>query len=441
MKLQVKKFAESIPDKRLSEMFVRCFYSTLDTTTERMEDGSTYVFTGDIPAMWLRDSSVQVTGYLEYADTDPEVAAMIKGLLCRQFRCIEIDPYANAFNRTPNGNGHAEEDITDFVSPWVWERKYEIDSLCYPLWLTQKYYEKTQDAGVFDDAFVRVAAIIMDMFEREQYHAEKSDYIHSRPAFPQFPTLTNGGKGNPVGYTGMTWSGYRPSDDVCTYNYLIPSNMFAVVVLKFLAEVFTNHVHQPSLKTKALLLARQIEEGIQKYGVVEHPQYGKIYAFEADGLGSTLLMDDANVPSLLSLPYLGYCSAEDPIYKNTRRFILSRDNPFFYEGKCAKGVGSPHTPDRHVWHIGLAIQLLTSTDRSEKQRLFETLLTTDADTGVMHESFDADNPFRFTREWFAWANTLFALAVKKTDLTGENYEKISGTDACPHNDALHAERV
>jgi meiotically up-regulated gene 157 (Mug157) protein len=217
--------------------------------------------------------------------------------------------------------------------------------------------------------------------------------------------------GMPVQYTGMTWSGFRPSDDACTFGYLIPSNMFAAVALGHVAEIAERVLKDVYLAKDALALKEEIEYGIETYGTVLHPKYGKIYAYETDGFGNHNLMDDANVPSLLSIPYIGYKPKDDEVVRNTRRFVLSRDNPYFYEGRAARGIGSPHTPDRYVWHIALAMQALTSEDPDEARTLIETCVNTDADTGYMHEGFHVDDPGRFTRSWFAWANSLFAECV------------------------------
>ena len=206
----------------------------------------------------------------------------------------------------------------------------------------------------------------------------------------------------------MTWCGFRPSDDACTYGYLVPANMFAVVALGYAAEMVETVLTDAALAEECRVLAAEIREGIEKYAVINHPHFGKIYAYEVDGLGNYLLMDDANVPSLLEAPYLGYCDFEDEVYQNTRQFILSRNNPFYYEGSVAKGIGSPHTPDHYVWHISLAIQGMTSIDQAEKDELLATFLRTDGDTGFMHEGFNASKPEEFTREWFAWSNTMFS---------------------------------
>ncbi len=417
MRDRVAAYADTIADERIRKMYLTCFYSSLDTAAEVLDDGTTFMLTGDIPAMWLRDSSVQVMGYLPHARADEGVARLIRGLLKRQFAYIAMDPYANAFNKEPNNHGH-KDDVTDFDSPYIWERKYEIDSLCYPLWLAQKYARTTNDYSVFDKEFAVAYGRILDTFVTEQHHDTQSSYVHSRPKYPQFPSLENGGKGKPVGYTGLTWNGYRPSDDVCTYGYLIPSNMFAVVVLEWIlanAER-TGTQHETA---RAAKLVSDIREGLSKYATVTHPVYGKVYAYEVDGLGGVNMMDDANVPSLLSLPYLGWCAADDPVYKNTRRFLLSEENPYYYRGTAGEGIGSPHTPEGYIWHIGVIMQLLTSTDATERKRCFEILLNTDAGCGVMHEGFDCNVPARFTREWFCWANTLFAMAVEHLHDKGE----------------------
>ncbi|WP_373229787.1 glycoside hydrolase family 125 protein [Cohnella sp.] len=404
----VLKIAESklSHDPKLLYMFKQCFPNTLETTTKVSDDGTSFVFTGDIPAMWLRDSSAQVRHYLPFAAQDHELQQIIKGLIKRQLQYIAVDPYANAFNEEPN-NQRYSEDITEH-NPWVWERKYELDSLCYPLQLSYLYWQSTGDASLFDDRFKEIVYLIIRLWTTEQRHLEQSPYRFTRLNGPATETLQNYGMGMPVNYTGMTWSGFRPSDDACTFGYLIPSNMFAVVVLRYIQEIASEVYQDEALEKRAAVLEAEINYGIQTYGIVQHPVFGKIYAYETDGYGNYNLMDDANVPSLLSIPYLGYASKEDPIYCNTRRFILSAENPYYYAGEHAQGIGSPHTPKRYIWPISLAMQGLTSNDPEEIQSLVKVLTATDAQTGFMHEGFHADDPKQFTREWFAWANSLFA---------------------------------
>ena len=392
---------------KLQKLYRNCYPNTLETTAQLLPDGSTFLYTGDIPAMWLRDSTAQVTQYLPLTKDDPEVRSLIAGLLKRQLFYIRTDPYANSFNLEPVGHHYTQDKPA--AGPWVWERKYEVDSLCYPFRLAYLYVQASGDTAFLNDDFFAAAETVVDLWIREQHHAQESDYWFYRPDTRWIDTLHNGGHGYPVNYTGMTWSGFRPSDDSCTFGYPIASNMFAVVTLRQLVSIYAlagreNDPYVEKMKT----LCEEIEHGISMYGVVLHPKYGKIYACETDGFGNHILADDANVPSLLSAPYLGFCTPDDPVYQNTRRFILSRDNPFYYEGTAAKGVGSPHTPDGYIWHIALSMQGLTSTDADEIRSLIDTLAATDADTGYMHEGFDANDPKTFTRPWFAWSNSLFA---------------------------------
>lgn len=401
---------------KLQSMFKNCFENTLVTTTELTGDGDTFVFTGDIPAMWLRDSSAQVRHYIPFAGQDEALAEIISGLIKRQIKYINIDPYANAFNREANGKCY-RLDITE-RSRWVWERKYELDSLCYPMQLAYLYWKAAGRVDIFDDAFRKAMETIVDLWTVEQRHPEKSRYRFQRNSSLVSETLSNGGLGGETGYTGMTWSGFRPSDDACRYGYLIPANMFAVIVLGYMGQIAAEVYEDKRLEHKAASLKEEIDGGIQTYGVYRHPVYGRIYAYETDGLGNYNLMDDANVPSLLSIPYLGYRDENDPIYINTRRFILSEDNPYYYRGIFADGIGSPHTPKGYIWHMALCMQALTSKDRDEIEKILGQLESTDNDTGFMHEGFNPDKPAEFTRPWFAWANSLFAELICK----------ISGTD-------------
>ncbi len=386
----------------LPKLFAATLLNTYQTTLRPQPDGSVFVITGDIPAMWLRDSAAQVRPYLHFAKSEPAFSALIAGVIKRQVQCVLIDPYANAFNEQPNGQCH-NKDNTD-MGDWIWERKYELDSLCAPLKLASDLWRATGLKTQFDAQFERAARLIVSTIATEQHHAS-SPYAFERLQGPPSDTLNHAGRGNPVAYTGMSWSGFRPSDDACMYNYLVPSNMMAVVALECLA---TLPLHDETLKVNAKNLALEIRAGIEKHGKVKHSVYGEIYAYEVDGLGNCNMMDDANVPSLLAIPYMGYCTANDPVYQATRAFILSHHNPYYYNGSAAKGIGSPHTPQKYIWPISLCMQGLTSTSRQEQREVLETLMRTDAATGLMHESFHKDDPAQFTRPWFAWANSLFA---------------------------------
>ncbi|MPQ44495.1 glycoside hydrolase family 125 protein [Clostridium tarantellae] len=412
-----EELSEKIENEKLKTMFYNCFINTVETTVE-VSENDTFVITGDIPAMWLRDSTSQVEHYLPFVKKYPQLKDMFIGLIKRHVQCIFIDPYANAFNKEANGEKW-DNDITK-DSPWVWERKYEIDSLCNPIRLIYKYWKESGDDTFFDEDIKKVFNIIIDLWTREKYHREKSDYSFIRLNCTPQDTLSHEGLGAPVAYTGMTWSGFRPSDDACKYGYLIPANMFAVVALKQIEEISEVIYKEEALRDKAILLRKEIEEAIETYGKVKKEGFGMVYAYETDGLGNYNFMDDANVPSLLSIPYIGFKDIDDEIYKNTRKFILSKNNPYYYEGKFAKGIGSQHTPENYIWPIALSMQGLTTNNEEEIQELVKVLINTDGGTNFMHEGFHCDEPTKFTRDWFAWANSLFADFIYKKVICKDN---------------------
>lgn len=391
-------------------VFERCYTDTLDRTISQLEDGTTFVLTGDIPAMWLRDSTAQVKPYLALAGKDETLRQMIVGLVERQMAFILMDPYANAFNQAANGHGH-QTDHTQ-MGPWIWERKYEVDSLCYPLQLAYLLWKATGETSHFNQTFFGAAEKIVQLWKLEQHH-ENSPYSFERDTDRLEDTLTHQGEGAPCTYTGMTWSGFRPSDDACIYPYLIPSNMFAVVVLGYLGEIAEQFASEEfsDLAERARQLAQEIDQGIRTFGLTKNQAGETIFAYEVDGLGNQSIMDDPNVPSLLAAPYLGYCQKDDPIYLATRRTILSQENPYYYEGDYAAGLGSSHTFYRYIWPIALAIQGLTTDDKEEKARLLDTMVACDGGTGLMHESFHVDDPTLYSREWFSWANMMFCELV------------------------------
>ncbi|MEK5440320.1 MULTISPECIES: glycoside hydrolase family 125 protein [unclassified Fredinandcohnia] len=402
-------------DEKLQHMFEQCFINTYTTTLKKKEDGKTFVITGDIPAMWLRDSAAQVRPYLLAAEEDEEMADLLEGVIRQQFAFILHDPYANAFNESANGKGH-QSDLTD-MTPHIWERKYEVDSLCYPVQLAYLFWKSTGRTTFIKETFQQVIETIIHVWKTEQDHENLSPYQFEREDVRQSDTLTRDGKGGRVVTTGMTWSAFRPSDDACTYGYLVPANMFAVVVLGYAAEICDEVLNNDVLKEECVELRDEIQKGIEGYAKLDHPVHGEMYVYETDGEGRCNLMDDANVPSLLSAPYLGYLPYNDTTYLNTRQFLLSRDNPYYYEGKYANGIGSPHTPDHYIWHIALAIQGMTTTSEEEKQQILTYFKNTDGGTNYMHEGFNADCPEEFTRDWFAWANTMFSEFV--LSLTGK----------------------
>lgn len=402
-------------------MFEASMRDNLAGVLERQPDGTVFVLTGDIPAMWLRDSAAQVRPYLVLCLRDPALTDLLIGVLHRQLAYLVSDPYANAFKRVQDTSPH-RSDLTFAAGEWdanVWERKYEIDSLCFPLDLAHRLWRLTGRTDVIDDRYRAAVAVTLELWRTEQHH-DGSPYRFVRPGDDSTQTLSRDGRGEPVGDTGLTWSGFRPSDDACTWNFNVPGNMFAVGVLDQVVEIaavaFGDDEGWADLGSQARALRDEIAAGIERHATVDHPQHGPVYAYEVDGLGHQQLMDDANMPSLLSAPLHGCLAREDPRYLATRSFVLSEENPYFYRGTAAAGIGSPHSPPDHIWPIALAVQGLTATDRSEKLAVLRTLCATTGGTQQMHEGFHCDDPTRFTRPWFSWANAMFCELV--LDLAG-----------------------
>ena len=411
---QVKKLLKHSP--YLAWMFENCFPNTLDTTVHYTEDSDgtpdTFVYTGDIHAMWGRDSGAQVWPYLQFANKDKNLKKMIKGVILRQFHNISFDPYANAFNRYPDPNGGWMKDDCG-MKPELHERKYEIDSLCYPLRLAYQYWKVTGDASIFDDLWIDVCQKVLKTFKEQQRKNGRGPYKFLRVTDRQLDTVNNGGWGAPVKPVGLIASVFRPSDDATTLLFLVPSNFMAVTTLKKMADVLTTVNHQPALAKECNDLANEVHNALMKYAIYNHPKYGKIYAYEVDGFGNQLLMDDANVPSLLAMPYLGDVSLDDPIYQNTRRFVWSDDNHYFFIGTAGEGIGGPHIGYDMAWPMSIMMKAFTSTDDKEIKDCIQMLMDTDADTGMIHESFNVNNASDYTRPWFAWQNTLFGELILK----------------------------
>ena len=377
------------------------------TFEESEERADTFVVTGDIEAMWLRDSTAQVWCYLGMAAEDTQIRRVIGGVINRQTDCILIDPYANAFNRESTG-GQWQSDHTRML-PEVYERKWEVDSLCYPIRLAHGYWRTTGDTGLFDGRWLAAMRTIVRTFrEQQRKGGDHGPYQFQRTAREAMDSLPIRGLGNPVAPVGMICSAFRPSDDATIFPFLVPSNLFAVASLRHLAEILDATDVAPDLAAECVRLSAEIERAVVQHGIHEHPKYGPIYAYEVDGYGGRVFMDDANVPSLLSLPYLGCCAPDDPIYLATRRFALSEDNPWFFKGRAGEGIGSPHTGLGRVWPISITMRALTSTDDDEILACLRLLDWSTAGTGYMHEGFNLENAADFSREWFAWANSLFA---------------------------------
>lgn len=412
---QIKRVKSLLKNRKLAWMFENCFPNTIDTTVHFRKDADgrneTFVYTGDIHAMWLRDSGAQVWPYVQLCNDDKELKAMVEGVIRQQFKLINIDPYANAFNDGPTG-GEWMSDFTD-MNPNVHERKWEIDSLCYPIRLAYEYWKVTGDASIFDDVWLKTITNVLDTFTAQQRKNGTGPYKFRRKTDRALDTLSNGGLGAPVKPVGLIASCFRPSDDATTFQFLVPSNFFAVSALRKASEILTSVNGRKDLSERCDALAAEVQGALDKYAVYEHPEFGRIYAFEVDGFGNYHLMDDSNAPSLLSLPYLSDVSVSDPVYQNTRRYVWSENNPYFFRGTAGEGIGGPHVGYDMIWPMSVMMKAFTSTDDEEIASCIRSLLVTDNETGFIHESFHKNDPSNFTRPWFAWQNTLFGELILK----------------------------
>ncbi|HCE43630.1 MAG TPA: metal-independent alpha-mannosidase [Lentisphaeria bacterium] len=405
----IVEIKSAIADKELAWMFENCFPNTLDTTVHYYEKKGkpyTYVITGDIDAMWLRDSTAQVWPYLPFASKDEKLKKLLKGVVNKQAEFVLLDPYANAFYDDPKKKSHWSGDLTE-MKPGVHERKWELDSLCYVIRLAHGYWKTTGDKTIFDSRWRKAMKLVVKTFKEQQRKDSKGPYKFERNGVNPTDTQCGRGYGNPTRKVGLIHSMFRPSDDGTIYPFLISSNMFAVVSLRQLKDIFSTVLKDNKFSAECDKLAKEVDLAVKKYAIGTHPACGKIYALEVDGFGNSLFMDDANVPNLLSIPHLGYCNLSDPLYRNTRNFSLSKHNPWFNQGLYAKGIGGPHVGEKKIWPLGLVMQALTSTDKKEILYCLKTLKNTHAGTGFIHESFHVDNPEDFSRKWFAWANTIF----------------------------------
>ncbi len=419
----VEKLIAEIKSKtgnnELAWLFENCFPNTLDTTVDfEIINGKpdTFVITGDIDAMWLRDSSAQVWPYLPLMKQDKNLQELVKGVINRQVKCILKDPYANAFYKDETKISEWKDDKTE-MKPGIHERKWEIDSLCYPIRLSYGYWKETGDTSPFDKDWKEAMKLIVKTFKEQQRLENKGPYKFERTTSWATDGVPLGGYGYPTKKTGLIHAMFRPSDDATVYPFNIPGNIFAAIALSYLINEMGTELNLPSsLKKDALEIANAVVGAVKEYGKIADEKLGVIYAYEINGFGSYNLMDDANIPSLLSLPYLDLATEENEvnrIMQNTRQFVLSDSNPFFFKGKAAEGVGGPHVGMDYIWPLSIIMRGLTSTDDKEIKKCLEMLQKTHAGTGFMHESFHKDDAAKFTRKWFAWANTLFGELVWK----------------------------
>eukprot|EP01037_Dinobryon_pediforme_P003746 gene3746-3792_t len=411
----IRTVKAGIKDPELAWLFENCYPNTLDTTVNySVKDGraDTFVITGDINAMWMRDSSAQVWPYLPLITKDTELRNVIKGVINRQAACVLIDPYANAYNAGPTGSEWDSDRTT--MKPELHERKWEVDSLCYPVRLAYNYWKTSGDSSFFDEQWQQAGKMIVATFKEQQRKGGQGPYHFQRKTEVASDTAPNGGYGNPIKPVGLICSIFRPSDDATIYPFLVPSNYFAVASLHQMAEMYQVIGKDQATSAACKSLAAEVLAALDKHATAQHPIHGRVLAYEVDGYGNQLFMDDANVPSLLALPYLGALPVNNPLYQNTRRLVLSDSNPYYFKGKVAEGIGGPHVGLNYIWPMSIIMRALTSTDKTEIVQCIKWLKSTHANTGFMHESFNKDNANDFTRKWFAWANTLFGELIIKT---------------------------
>ncbi|EAR96469.3 meiotically up-regulated protein (macronuclear) [Tetrahymena thermophila SB210] len=424
----IREVKEQLADPVLALMFEQDFPNTLDTTVYYFGKNETtgrpdaFIITGDIQAMWQRDSTNQVLPYLPYVNEDQKLKDLIIGVINRQIHNVLIDPYANAFNFKEQVSPFTTDNTTKLLpnntrvqamNPYIWERKYEIDSLAAVLKLQVEFYEQSEgdDSFMHEDYFRSLEIIYQTLVEnqlgtKQEDQVKRIPYTFQREARNPTDTLSHGRQNLCTGQGGMIKSAFRPSDDACTFAYFVPGNAMLVTYLQKTADII--QTKNPDLSQKLSQLAFQIKQSIYSKAITKDINGNSVFAYETDGFGNHFKMDDANIPSLLSLPYLKFIDQDDPLYQNTRNMVLdSNQNPYYFSGKDGHGIGGPHVGDEYVWPMAIITRAITSNNDQEILECLEILKTTTAGTYFIHESFLARDSNNFTREWFAWANTYF----------------------------------
>lgn len=444
----IEDMKSRITDLDLARLFENCFPNTLDTTIRWHHPGAdpqTFIVTGDINAEWLRDSQKQISPYLSLAKHDPKIKQLFKGAINTQIDYVIAHPYCNAFH-PPSQSGISFElnNQADVVYPrvnlhTVFECKYEIDSLASFLALSNDYYAATGDSSFLTSSwFKALTRLLRTLSEQavstydEEGHKQNNYYIFKRKSDTGTETLNLQGHGNPVNRnTSLIRSAFRPSDDSTIYQFFIPGNAFMATELKKTAQMLKDKQSKQNIAEKIAELAADITQGIYSHGVYDHPVFGKVFAYEVDGFGSVSIMDDANTPSLLSLPDMGFVEKDDPIYLNTRKMVLSKNgNPYYLTGEFFEGIGGPHIGTRFAWPMSHLVAIRTSTSDKEIAKSLEIIKKSTADLGLMHESVNVDLPHSYTRSWFAWCNSEFAKTMLY--LAEHKPHLIFGPDAEPY---------
>lgn len=435
----VTRLESVIKDPDLYRLFQNAYPNTLDTAirwkgvaADNAEEELTFIITGDINAMWLRDSSNQMQSYLPLlnASSDPNsIASLYRGVINLQARYLLTSPYCNSFQPpVESGIEIAENDAAseDTVFPTysnqsVFECKYELDSLGAFLQISTDYYKATGDYEFFGkfqwiqavEAVLKVAYDMMLPTYGSEGEVLESPYTFTRLTTRATETFANDGIGNPVANgTGLIRSGFRPSDDATIFQLFIPANMMFSSYLATASEIMgkLNVANSASLAQQMSGLSTSLRNAIETYGTVNHPTFGKVYAFEVDGFGSTAIMDDANIPSLLSAPFIGY-EVDEQTYINTRNLILSSTNPYYMRGPVINAIGGPHQGPGMAWPMASIVRILTTNNDEEITNELRQIVSSTDRLGLIHESINTFNQSDWTRQWFSWANGLFGQMI------------------------------
>lgn len=435
---------KKMTDKDLARLFENAFPNTLDTTVRWHVDGTakhkfskkhwdhdawkgpqSFIVTGDINAEWLRDSTNQLAQYQLLAKKDKAIHNLILGAINTQAEYVIGSPYCNAFQPPapsglePTSQGDGDEVHPAYEPSFVFECKYELDSLAHFLALTNQFYAHTGSVEFLTPRWILALDTLMEVlkaqsrptFSEKTGAFQRNEYTFKRRTDTGTETLNLNGVGNPLANgTGLIRSAFRPSDDATILGFFIPANAMISVELKKTASMLTK-ASKKELAKRVQDWGEQIEKGVWDYGVVNHKTYGKVFAFEVDGYGSQILMDDANLPSLLALPLLGFTPKDNSIYQNTRKMILSKSgNPYYLSGEQFHGIGGPHVGLQHAWPMSVLTQAMTSDSDEEIRGCLEAVKNVSM-LGLVHESVNVEFGRDYTRSWFAWANSVLAQTV------------------------------
>jgi meiotically up-regulated gene 157 (Mug157) protein len=438
-------------DRDLFRIFENAFPNTLDTTVRWHVDGvkdkaapqrrgdadawkgaQSFIVTGDINAEWLRDSTNQLAQYQRLAARDKNIYNLILGAINTQVEYIIEAPYCNAFqpppprHLPPTNNGQSDAVHPAYQPETVFECKYELDSLAAFLALSNQFHNSTGSTAFLTPRWHLALETLLGVLNSQSqptfspetgaYHPQT--YTFQRQTTIGTETLPLAGNGNPLnGGTHLIRSAFRPSDDATTLGFLIPSNAYLAVELRRTGNLLSSPAggDRPQVGAELLRRANQLTTAIHTHGIITHPIHGRVFAYEVDGYGSSVIMDDANLPSLLSLPLLGFCADDDPVYLSTRKMILSREgNPYFLTGSQFRGIGGPHIGLRNAWPISLMVEVMTlpvTGEHDEEILELLELIKKASPLGLIHESVDVEDVRVYTRSWFAWANSVAAQMV------------------------------